>query len=207
MFLDSCRTGKNGGLEDRYLAAFLFTRPRVGEAGATARLTATVGCWRVRDSGRNRLRCSCAGRDSDGQQPHDGSHHELFPEPGCLCSPTGSKSSPAPGRVSVHSVSPRSGAISATLLPNLRLTATAPGKDSLVPARPVPDDGNWPRTAVHLVAPPRPARGLYSGGVAVTDVTASQLRLSVDQTSTDEQLSLLDQGVVAVIYRRARASW
>jgi hypothetical protein len=83
---------------------------------------------------------SAAGRDSDGQQRQDGSHHALPPEPVAYVHQLiGSKGVRLPrGRVSVHWVSPRSGAIYTILLPNLQLMARAPGPGFTGIAWPVP---------------------------------------------------------------------
>jgi hypothetical protein len=160
----------------------------VGEAGPLGP-SVTVGCWRAGDSGRNRLRCVPAPAATPMA-----SNVRMDPTMSCLLSPVAyvhqliglEESAPAPGRMSVHSVSPRSGAIF------LGYSLICGGWRGLLarihgyPLGQCPDDGNWPCTAVHLVAPPRSARGLCSGDVAVTDVTASRFR---------EQLSPLDQGV------------
>jgi hypothetical protein len=82
---------------------------------------------------------SRARRDSDGQQRDDGCHHEVPPEPCCVCAPTDRArrefACPGPRVGSLDVAEVRSDIT--TLLPNLRLMA-ATGEDSPVPARLMP---------------------------------------------------------------------
>lgn len=127
------RTGRNGGLEDRYRGRFFCSLARLVKRGPPLLSAAGEPCHRTKSIAvRSRAR-----RDSDGQQRHGGRHHEVPPEPCCVCSPTdrARREFACPGpRVGSLGVAEVRSDIT-TLLPNLRLMATATGENSLVPAR------------------------------------------------------------------------
>jgi hypothetical protein len=159
MLPGSCRTGENGGSEDRYRGRFFCSLARLVKQGPPL--------WRLLASPSHRTKPiavrSRARRDSDGQQRHDGCHHEVPPEPCCVCSPTdrARRVFACPGPRVGSLVSPRSGAISLTLLRNLRLMATATGEDALVSARLMPRGRKSAayRSASCCAAPARPVLG------------------------------------------------
>ena len=136
MLPGSCRTGRNGGSEDRHRGRFFCSLARLVKQGPPL--------WRLLASPSHRTKPiavrSRARRDSDGQQRHDGCHHEVPPEPCCVSSPTDRArrvfACPGPRVGSLGVAEVRSDIT--TLLPNLRLMATATGEDSLVSARLMP---------------------------------------------------------------------
>src|SRR5581483_12138824 len=112
MVLDSCRTGRNAGSEDRYRTVLLFAGQ--GWGSGPTRPSAPVGCWPAHDSGRNRVRCVPAPAATPMA-----SNVRMDPTMRCLLSPVAyvhqliglEGSSPAPGPRVGSLVSPRSGAI------------------------------------------------------------------------------------------------
>jgi hypothetical protein len=132
----SCRTGENGGSEDRYRGRFFCSLARLVKRGPPLlRLLASPPHRTKPIAVRSRAR-----RDSDGLQRHDRCHHEVPPEPYGVCSPTDRArrvfACPGPRVGSLGVAEVRSDIT--TLLPSLRLMARSTENLRHMPDRAIP---------------------------------------------------------------------